>query len=171
MRKTLLLLSTALLFALAGCGYHLGSVMHPQIKTIGVPPVVNDTNVYNLSAEMRGLLAEQFMVDGSLKVVNVKSADCLIYVKIIEVAYSEITQRSYDSDNEIFVPNEWEARVTAEFSVVLPGRRDPLLPARVVTGRANFQAPSDLETTRQRGIRQALRDAAQLMVEYTTEGW
>ena len=89
-----------LLFA-SGCGYQIGSLMHPQIKTIAIAPVVNDTLAYNASAEMRNLLSEQFMRDGSLKVVSLSKADCQVFVRITQVAFSEITERSYDDEDEM----------------------------------------------------------------------
>ena len=159
-----------LLFA-SGCGYQIGSLMHPQIKTIAIAPVVNDTLAYNASAEMRNLLSEQFMRDGSLKVVSLSKADCQVFVRITQVAFSEITERSYDDEDEIFVPDEWQVTVNAEFSVIIPGRREPLIPRRVVNGRANFQAPGDMDASRRRGILQACREAARQVVEFTTTAW
>jgi hypothetical protein len=172
--KLLLLFAAAILAGLvfSGCGYRIGSsLMHPQIKTIGIPPPVNDTNVYNLSALLRGQLSEQFMVDGSLKVVDPEKADCLIYCRVVSVGFAQTTIRSYDELNQIFVPNEWTATVTIEFSVVLPGRKEPLVKTRTVSGNAAFQSPSDMETTRSRGISQASRQAAISIIEFTTEAW
>ncbi len=156
----------------SGCGYRIGtSLMHPEVKTIGIPPPVNDTNIYNLSAILRGQLSEQFQVDGSLKVVDADKADCLIYCRAVSVGFAQNTIRSYDQLNQVFVPNEWTATVTVEFSVVLPGRKEPLVKTRTVSGSAVFQAPSDLETTRSRGVAQAARQAAIAIVEFTTEAW
>ncbi len=159
-----------LLFS-SGCGYQVGSLMHPQVKTIAIAPVVNDTLSYNASAEMRNLLSEQFMLDGSLKVVSLSKADCQVFVRITQVAFSEVTSRSYDDEDEIFVPDEWRTTVTAEFSVIIPGRREALVPRRTVTGSANFQAPGDMDASRRRGIQQACREAAKQVVEFTTTAW
>ena len=61
----MLRLSTLLLLALffSGCGYRIGNLGHPQLKSVAIAPVVNDTLAYNASAEMRGQLAERFQVD------------------------------------------------------------------------------------------------------------
>lgn len=174
MKKRVFLSLLCLIFAgllPAGCGYRIGSTMHPQVKTIGIPPPVNDTNSYNLSAILRGQLSEQFMLDGSLKVVGAGDADCLIYCRITKVGFSQTMTRSYDQLNEVFTPNEWMATVTLEFSVVLPGRKDPLVATKIVAGSATFQAPSDLETARTRGVQQAMRQAAIKAVAETTEAW
>ena len=76
MRKIhLAALAAFLLVVCGGCGYRVGSLMHPQIKTVAVAPVQNETVEYNLTAQVRNLLCERFMVDGSLKLVDEKEAD------------------------------------------------------------------------------------------------
>ena len=73
MRKIhLAALAAFLLVVCGGCGYRVGSLMHPQIKTVAVAPVQNETVEYNLTAQVRNLLCERFMVDGSLKLVDEK---------------------------------------------------------------------------------------------------
>ena len=80
MRKIhLAALAAFLLVVCGGCGYRVGSLMHPQIKTVAVAPVQNETVEYNLTAQVRNLLCERFMVDGSLKLVDEKEADCIVY--------------------------------------------------------------------------------------------
>ncbi len=170
-KVTFLWIAGITLTLLSGCGYHVGKLGHPQIKTIAIPPVQNESMAYNASAEMRTLLSEQFMLDGTYKVKSISKADCQLHVRILEVTFQEVTERSFDEEDEIFVADEWQATVTAEFSVVLPGRKEPLLKPRRVSGSANFQAPGDMDPNRRRGIRQACREAAIKIVEYTTEAW
>ncbi|MDD3119560.1 MAG: LPS assembly lipoprotein LptE [Victivallales bacterium] len=154
----------------SGCGYHIGSTMHPQIKSIYIEPVVNDTLIRYVAAEMRGMLSEQFVVDGSLKVKKRAEADCLLYCRVTDVTIVETTQQGYD-DNRIYRTAEWTATVTAEFTVIIPTRKEPLISKRVVSGSALFQAMGDKTTMESRGIRQACHKAARQVVEYTTEGW
>lgn len=165
------LLCIAILLLGAGGCYHIGTIGHPQIKTIAIAKVINETTAYNVSAEMRNVLAEQFMLDGTLKVVSPEKADCILYVRVTEIAFSEVTYRSYEQRDQMFVPDEWQARLKAEYSVVIPGRKTPLVSRREVSGTANFQAPGDMDSHRRRGIQQAGRDAARTIVEFTTEAW
>jgi outer membrane lipopolysaccharide assembly protein LptE/RlpB len=158
------------LLLLPGCGYHMGSLMHPQIKTIAVAPVKNKTMGYHLAADMRGLLCERFMVDGSLKVKSMKTADCIIYAKVTAVQFSEAGDVTRD-EGDNYHANEWSVTISVEFTVIIPGRKKPLISSRVVTGTANFQGFGDIETGRSEGIKQACYDAATRVVEYTTEGW
>ena len=81
-----LLITAAVLLMTGGCGYRFGTMGHPQIKTIAIAAVKNDTTVYNLSAIMRNVLVEQFMLDGTLKVVSEKKADCILFEESPEQA-------------------------------------------------------------------------------------
>ncbi len=155
---------------LSGCGYNIGSMMHPQIKSIYIAPVVNETLTSFASADMRNMLSEQFVIDGSLKVKDQKEADCILYCKILDVKITEAAQQAYDNDR-LYRAAEWTVNVSAEFTVIVPSRKEPLIPKRKVSGSANFQAFGDKTTMQSRGIRQACRDAAQMVVQYTTEAW
>lgn len=163
-------LMTTIILLTGGCGYHMGSLMHPQVKTIAVAPVTNETLAYNAAAQMRGMLTEQFMVDGSLQVKDEKTADCILYAIINKAEFTEVTDASYDN-NVVFRPAEWRVNLDVEFTVIIPGRKEPLVAKRTVTGTTIFQVQADMDTNRRRAILMACRDAAQKVVDYTTEAW
>lgn len=162
-------ISLALLI-LCGCGYQLGSLMHPQVKSIAISQVTNDTLFPYVSSEMRSALAEAFSVDGSLKVKNVSTADCILHCKVNSISISEISKISTDNDR-IFRAAEWRVTLVAEFVVIIPSMKDPLISKRTVTGTADFQGFGDYNTMMRQGIRQAAFEASKQMVEYTTEAW
>lgn len=174
--KRNIVLAAVMLFAFlcGGCGYRIGSIMHPQIKSIAVAPVQNETLEFNLTAQVRNLLCERFMTDGSLKLVDEAEADCIVYARIVDVKYSEVSwaesTRAEDGE-DILLPNEWSVTLSIEYSVVIPGRVQPLVPARVATGTANFQTGPDQLTGRMNGVRQAAYAAAKQVVASVTEGW
>jgi len=160
-----------LLMLTAGCGMpHLGTFAHPQIKTIAIAPVTNETLTPYASAEMRGMLCEQFMFDGSFKVKDLKEADCILYCRITNVAITESMGAGYD-DEKNYQAAEWRVEVTAEFTVIVPSRKEPLIPKRTVSGSALFQVYGDPNAQQRRGIMMACRSAAEMMVEYTAEAW
>ena len=144
--------------------------MHPQIKSIYIAPVVNETLTVYAAGNMRDALSEQFVIDGSLKVKDQKEADCILYCKVTDVRITESTQQGYDY-NRVYRTAEWTVSVTTEFTVIVPTRKEPLISKRTVSGSALFQAFGDKTTMQSRGTRQACRDAAQIIVQYTTEAW
>ncbi len=153
-----------------GSGYHIGSIAHPQIKTIAIAPVTNETTIYNAATFMRGMLCDQFMFDGSFKIKEQETADCIVFARILEITTAEVMSASYNND-QTYRAAEWSATVKVEFTVIIPGRKDPLVNKRIVTGITNYQVEADVETNRQRGIQMACRDAAQQLVQYTTEAF
>ena len=169
MKTFFLSLTVAAALMFSGCGYQFGSLMHPQISTVAVAPVVNETTMYNASAVLRQKLSELFTTDGSLKLKSIGNADCIVYARIMKVSYKESS--GHISDDDEFLPNEWTVSADVEFSVIIPGRAKPLIGPRVVTGTAQFVSDADLENARLNGMRQALFDAARSVVSNLTEAW
>ncbi|OGV59142.1 MAG: hypothetical protein A2X49_02280 [Lentisphaerae bacterium GWF2_52_8] len=169
--KSSFLLIASITFLFTGCGYHMGSLMHPQIKTIAIAPVTNNTMEYNLSAYMRQALSEEFCRDASLKVKSQEQADCILYCKVTKVKNTS-TGMEDSTDNEItYRPAEWSIELTVEFTVVIPGRPEPLITTREVTQAATYQVMNDQVTARTNGLKQACRSVSEDVVEFTTEAW
>ena len=155
---------------LGGCGYQVGSLMHPQIQTIAIAPVVNETIAYNAAPQVRALLCERFQTDGSLKVVDEKSADCIVYARVTKVRYSEVSW-SKTMDDDKFEPNQWRVAINIQYTVMLPGRATPLIKERDAGGSALFTSGPDLEISRNSALRQAAFEAAKNIVTSVTEAW
>ena len=155
---------------LPGCGYNVGSIMHPQVKSIAIAPITNETMEPLCSTYMRQALSEQYQFDGSLKVKGLKEADCIIYGRVLNIKIVATANQSYDGEQR-YTPSEWRIEVKFEFTVLIPGREKPLINNRQVFGTATFQVMSDHEVTRRLGVEQACRNAAQQAVSYTVEAW
>lgn len=165
--KYLLLFSTALL--LSGCGYHVGFLKHPQLDTLAVAPAVNETALYNVANDMRFMMCEAVVQDGTYKLTDTKRADAIIYLTVKEAAFADVGDASVE-DDDTYTPSEWNAKVKVDYRVIIPGQGKALLSGSVA-GSARFQAPVDIEGGRQRAVRQACYVAAQQVVYAVTEGW
>ena len=159
----------AVIALLSGCGYKVGYLMHPQIATVAVAPVKNETLAYNAASVLQQKLSEVFTTDGSLTLKSISKADCIVYARILKVSYAEIS--GHISENDDFLPNEWRVTVEVEYSVILPGRAKPLIGPQVVSGDAEFVSDADLENSRINGVNQALFNAAITVVANLTEAW
>ena len=166
-----ILLTVAVLFLLLnGCGYRLGHLMHPQVKSIAVAPLKNETLAYNVPAVLRNRLTEAFMRDGALKVESLRKADCILYARVTKITYRETTPASFD--NEItFRPMEWRIIMTAEFTVIIPGNKEPLIKLQKVSADAIFQVQADYFVNRERGIEQCAWHLSRIIVQQITECW
>ena len=162
----MLLILASLLY---GCGYRIGNMGHPQLKSVAIAPVVNDTLAYNAAANMRGQLAERFQVDGTMKLTGMNRADCIVYARITDIKLREID--SSTRAEEDFLPNQWSVSLTVEYSVVIPGRAKPLIDKKQATGYAEFMSGPDIEISRNYAIKQACFSAAKDLVSQVTEAW
>lgn len=170
MRKVFLMsLFSAVVLLFSGCGYTIGNLGHPQLESVAVAPVSNETLFYNASAQMRGMLTECFTTDGTMKLVSAERADCIVYAKITDVNFNSVNWS--DSDEDEFMANEWKCSVKVSYSVILPGRAKPLVANRKVTGSTRFTSGPDLESARINGMRQAMYSAAKNIVASVTEAW
>lgn len=170
-KKVLIFTAIPLLcLAVSSCGYHVGSVMHPQVETIAIAPMKNETLEEFATPSMRQALSEQFQVDNSLKLKTVEEADCVMYGRITKIKTTAIGFVSTNNE-QTYTPGEFALEITFEFSVIVPGRSKPLIHTREVVGKAAYQVNADNEIARRRGIQMACRDAAQKAVVYTVEAW
>ena len=169
MRTLIVSTLAAAALTLCGCGYRIGSLMHPQIQSIAIAPVTNDTVAYNLAPQVRGLLCETFQQDGSLQLRRESNADCILYARVTSIKFNSSTWSStYDDEN--YVPTEWKVTVSIEYSVVIPGDLKPLKKGKA-SGSSVFMTGADMEAGRANGIRLAAFDAAKKVVHQVTEGW
>lgn len=170
MKYALCLAATAILAVMAGCGYQMGSLMHPQIKTIAIAPIKNETIEMMAAQYMRQALAEQFDLDQSLKLKTIEEADCVLYGRIVGV---KTTAVGYDSmnDEQTYTPAEFGLQLKFEFTVIIPGRTKPLVNNREVVADVQYQVAMDNEIARRRGIQQACREAAKQAVDSIVESW
>ena len=168
MKRMFSALAAFLAVAFSGCGYSIGPIGHPQLKTIAVAPVVNETLSYNAAAQMRNLLCECFTKDGTMKLVSLPKADCILYAKVTKVT---IKESKWSSNDDKFQPNEFNCSVSVSYSVILPGRGKPLISQRSASGSSLFSTGPDLEASRINGMRQAMYEASKTIVADITEAW
>ncbi len=170
MKLPVTILTFLALTLLPGCGYRFGSLMHPQVDSIAIAPVTNETVAYNLGPQVRGLLCEVFQQDGSLQLKRESNADCILYARVVKVAFTQSTWSTVN-DEDKYLPVEWNVSITIEYSVVIPGELKPLIAKRSASGTATFMTGADMETGRMSGIRQAALAAARRIVSQVTEAW
>jgi len=170
LRLLILYTGASFLLFLNGCGYHFGHFTHPQVKSIAIAPVKNETLAYNVPAILRNRLAEAFMRDGALKIKSLREADCILYARVTEITYRETTPASYD-DEVTYRPMEWRIWMVVEFTVIIPGNKEPLIKRQKITADAIFQVQADYYVNRQRGIEQCSWHLARLLAQQVTEAW
>lgn len=164
-------LTCALLLAaaLSGCGYKIGFIKHPQLDSIAVAPVINETEIYNAASDMRMMMTEVIMQDGTFKLSDLRRADAILYITVQNIAFGEAARATVQNEIE-YRPDEWDAWVYVSYKLVVPGQGKPLLEGRK-EGTLRFQAGADVESGRLRAVRQASFVVAQKIIQSIAEGW
>ena len=78
-----------------GC-YHMGSMMHPQIKTIAISTIRNDTREPLLTELARTQIAARFQSDNSLKLVSKEEADVRSLDQVARVLELQLQHQSFN---------------------------------------------------------------------------
>ena len=152
-----------------GCGYKVGFIKHPQLDSIAVAPVINETEIYNAASDMRMMMTEVVMQDGTFKLSDLRRADAILYMTVENIAFAEASQATVKDQLE-YRPDEWRVRIGVSYKLVIPGRGKPLLSGRK-EGEIRFQAGADVESGRLKAVRQACFIAARKIVYAIAEGW
>ena len=155
---------------LPGCGYHLGSIAHPQIKTVAIAEVKNETYEVLAASLLRSILAERFQFDNSLKLTSMEKADCIVYARVINVVNSSISWNA-NGTNEDYRANEYQLSVTVQYKVLMPGRAKPLVPQSVASSSCLYLFALDPAIGRIGALKQALLRISNEIVSATTEAW
>ncbi len=164
-----------LLLLLSGClGYRLGSLGNPDLKSIAVVKVRNDTDEPRLGIYAASKLRSRFVSDGTLALAGRDLADCILEARVKSYALRIAGKRrleSLDESQQIYSAAIWRIEVRVEYTLRAPGKEKPLIAPRTVTGSAEYGELIDLDVVRQAGFRQALRHAADQIVTEVTEAW
>lgn len=166
------LLLTVLLFtaSLSGCGYRVGSLAHPQLRTVAIADVKNETYEVLAATLLRNVLAERFQFDNSLKLTSMEKADCVVYARVVSVSNSSISYRIFNRA-ENYRPDDYRLTVQVEFTVLMPGKPTPLVRKRLAAGSCLYNFTHDPAIGRENALRQCVLRVANSIVSATTEAW
>ena len=98
-----------------GCSsYKLCSMLPPQIETVHMSTVVNETNEPLIENDVTTAILSELQRDGSLAIAPSDTADALMYVRVYGY---KLTPLSYTRDSRS-LPDEYRLTLTAEVELV-----------------------------------------------------
>lgn len=166
---TRLLSGLLILVLLSGCGYKLGEIRPTpmrSVRTLAVPTFKNKTYEPRVEVLLADTLIKAIQQDGTYTVTSDNSADAIVNCTLIN-----IDRRSVRSvQNNVLASAEYEIvlRIAYQVSERTTGI---VLMSGVVTGRANFFAAIDLQTSEAQAIPTAAQNAAEQLTTTLSEGW
>lgn len=158
----------ALTVLAGGCSsYKLGSMLPPNIETVHMSTVVNETNEPLIENDITTSILSELQRDGSLTIASADTADALMYVRVYGY---KLTPLSYTRDSRS-LPDEYRLTLTAEVELVERETGKSLVRSGRVRGETDFPLTGDLTQAKRVGLPGAADDLSRFVVSSVTEAW
>ena len=150
---------------LAGCGYTTQSLLPSGMKAINIAIFENQTYQYQIEAVLANEIANEFIIDGRLQVVNADQADMQLTGTIVEYRREPLV---YNRDDEV---TQYQIQVFADVilkdtddgSIIWEGSR--------IKGEDIYFLAGSLANTEEEARLEAFKDLAENIVAHVIEGW
>lgn len=154
--------------SLASCGYTTSPALLPShLKTVAIPTFENGTTEYTLEQEITTAVAQTFVRDNHLKVVDEKSANCVVRAKITQYknAVFGLTDASQAQQYRVSIS------VQVVFKDLVKNRE---LWTDEIVRTANYyvqDVPGQTARTEADGRKEAITKIADEILTRSVEGW
>lgn len=154
-----------------GCssmGYELGSMLPPEIQTVFIPTVQNNTEEPQIESETTRAIIDAFARDGSLRLAGQSEADSVLYVtltsyQIVPLAFRRDTRTAAE---------EYRIYLTASMMLLRnDGSEEVIAQSPALRGNWTFEMIGDLTTSKRIGLPDAAADLARHVVAQVVEYW
>lgn len=153
--------SFALLLLLGCCGYSVRALLPPNLKTVSVQPVENQTSRPGLDVQLTDLLIQGFTRDGSLRIADLEHADVVLNCKVN--GYEKLPQ-AYDANQAIAT---WRVTLQAQADAQDRAKAQPLWSGSVPV-TVNYDAVTETE---EQGVSRALDRLSAELIRRTLIAW
>lgn len=176
MKNKIFILFLCLFVMAGGCGYSLGNLLPPHIKTVYVEMFKNKTYERNIEVEVVERIKNRYNWDGNLQVVNSKEeADALLRGEIVDYAREAV--RYSQADSKTVDEYKLMIKVNLEFIDLADGRL--MWSEKNFSGEAYYVVSGVLASTETKiranseteALNFAAEDLAQNIIDRTIEGW
>ncbi|WP_193214336.1 LPS assembly lipoprotein LptE [Luteolibacter marinus] len=167
MRTALFLIALA---ATSCTGYQLGGAKPAvlrDVRNINVPMFQNDTLHPRAEALATSAAADAIVLDGTYRITDIDKADAILSGTVHTITYTPLRSTRLDT----LRPEELQNQVTINWT--LKDARDPMkvLASGSSTGSSRFFVDSNLQTSRNNALPDALQRASASMVSRIANGF
>ena len=148
-----------------GCGYTLRSGVRSDIGSINIKTFENQTFEHGIEVELSKILVREFILDGTLSVIDLSEADVQLCGEIIEYVLEPYTYGADETEVEQY-------RVRVKARVVLKDvTGDVSLWDELIEGDALYYLEGTLASTEDEAVNLALYELAKKIVLRTVRAW
>lgn len=153
---------------LTGCaGYRLGSMLPPEVKTVFVEVVQNETTEPNIEFDVTQAIISRFQRDGSLKIASRDNADSVLRVTLTEY---RLAPAVYEKDRRT-AAEEYRVTIVSRILLTRTGTEEVLVEHPRVMGDTVFPLTGDLSSSKRLALPLVATDLAQDIVEKIVDYW
>ena len=159
----------AFILLVSGCGYTASPALLPShLKTIAIPQFENETGEYTLEQAVTDAIVQRFVADNHLRVVDEKSADCVVKGHITQYRNAVFGISNSDLAQEY--------RVTIGVSVVFKDqvKNREIWRDEEMVKTANYYVqpvPGQVAKTELDGRKEAIQKIADEILSRSIESW
>jgi hypothetical protein len=155
---------------LAGaCAYTTSSAVLPShLRTVAVPVFENATSEYTLQQEITDAVVERLVRDNRLKVVDERSADCVVRGKVTEYKNSVF---GFSAQNRA---QEYRVAITVQIVFKDQVKNREMWRDDTMVKTANYyvqDVPGQTARTELDGRKEAIQKIADEILSRSTQGW
>lgn len=149
---------------LSSCGYRIGSLLPPDLKTIAVPMFENRTPEPQLESLVTNAVIKEIIADGTLKVTDRENADLILSGQVIDYRREPLR---FTKD---VVTEEYRLIIAVKARLIDLRRNKVMWETDRIQGDTTFFVRTSLPASEQAALPKALRDLAHHIVEKIVEG-
>ncbi len=166
-RATFMGFVVAFLFLLSSCGYRIAYHLPPDIHSIAIPILKNETYEPGIEVPITNEIITEFLRDGSLKIRKKRDSDLLLLGKITSYKRNPIAFDAEDTDE----PIEYRFYIRIWFSLKNMRTNKVLWKIGGLTGKTTYFVRGNYSKTESEALREATENLAQKLVERVVESW
>ncbi len=165
------LLASLTALVIAGCaGYQLDGAKPAAmsgVDSISVTMFRNDTLHPRAEALATSAVTEAFVLDGTYRIATSADADAILEGTIEEIDYAQIRATRLDT----LRPEELQNSVTLRWILRDAAAPDRILAQGISTGISRFFVDSNLQTSRNNALPDAIQRASEALVSRLADGY
>lgn len=163
-RLIYLLVLTNIIF-LSGCSYSARPLLGMGLKTIAIESLENSTYEHSLEILVTEVIRDEFIFDGTLRVVDRNRADLLLSGAVIDYIFEP---QSYDEDDNA---ESYQLRIRTRLTLKDLKEDKFIWQNKIVEGDVHYLLVTSLAETETQARIKALEDLAEEILRQTIDIW
>ena len=167
MTSALKIFFVTFLIFFSSCGYRVTSYLPPDISSIAIPILKNETYQPGIEVPITNRIIREFLQDGSLKVRKEQESDLLLLGRITKYERVPIAYSSEDPDE----PIQYRLYIRLRFILEDLRTNRVLWETTELTGTTAYFVTGTYSKTEEEALTDATEDLARKVVERVVEFW